>query len=69
MAQHRVELDEATLRAAQTALGTRTIKDTVNEALRRVVAAPRSPVAAAFAVLADLDRADVTEALHPAELS
>ena len=41
MAKHRVDIDEAALAAARAALGTRTISDTVNEALAR---APRGAV-------------------------
>jgi Arc/MetJ family transcription regulator len=39
MAKHLVDIDERALVAAKNELGTRTLKDTVNEALRRV--APR----------------------------
>ncbi|PYM14584.1 MAG: hypothetical protein DMD81_17500 [Candidatus Rokuibacteriota bacterium] len=39
MAKHLVDIDEKALIAARSELGTRTLKDTVNEALRRV--APR----------------------------
>ncbi|HTY77395.1 MAG TPA: hypothetical protein VMI34_06235 [Candidatus Bathyarchaeia archaeon] len=39
MAKHLVDIDEQALTAARSELGTRTLKDTVNEALRR--AAPR----------------------------
>ncbi len=39
MAKHLVDIDERALTAAQNELGTKTLKDTVNEALRRV--APR----------------------------
>ena len=39
MAKHLVDIDEKALIAAKSELGTRTLKDTVNEALRRV--APR----------------------------
>ena len=35
MAKHLVDIDEVSLAAAQAELGTRTMKDTVNEALRR----------------------------------
>ncbi|HUY87036.1 MAG TPA: hypothetical protein VMU77_07950 [Acidimicrobiales bacterium] len=35
MAKHLVDIDEAVLAAAQAELGTPTMKDTVNEALRR----------------------------------
>lgn len=38
MAKHLVDLDEDRLSAARTELGTRTIKDTVNEALRLATA-------------------------------
>jgi Arc/MetJ family transcription regulator len=39
MAKHLVDIDEKALVAAKSELGTKTLKDTVNEALRR--AAPR----------------------------
>ncbi|MGH7686468.1 MAG: type II toxin-antitoxin system VapB family antitoxin [Candidatus Dormibacteria bacterium] len=35
MAKHLIDLDEEALHAAQTELGTSTIRETVNEALRR----------------------------------
>jgi Arc/MetJ family transcription regulator len=35
MAKHLVDIDEDALRAARTELGTETIKDTINVALRR----------------------------------
>ena len=35
MAKHLVDLDESALAAAQSELGTATMKETVNEALRR----------------------------------
>ena len=35
MSKHLVDIDEAALAAAQAELGTPTMKDTVNEALRR----------------------------------
>jgi Arc/MetJ family transcription regulator len=41
MAKHLVDIDEAALTAAQAELGTTTMKDTVNEALRRA-SVPRS---------------------------
>src|SRR5688572_28718196 len=37
MSKHLIDLDEGALSAARTELGTTTIKDTVNEALRRTV--------------------------------
>lgn len=39
MSKRLVDIDDGMLRAAQGALGTRTIKETVNEALSRAVAA------------------------------
>ena len=50
MAKRLVDIDDAALDAARAQLGTDTIKDTVNEALRRA-AAPRSA-----AVKSALDR-------------
>ena len=61
MAKHLVDLDEAALGAARAELGTTTIKETVNEALRRAVRDRGHRVASALDVLADArlqDRAD-----------
>jgi Arc/MetJ family transcription regulator len=61
MAKHLVDLDEETLEAARAELGTTTIKDTVNEALRRASYRREHRVAAALDVLASArldDRAD-----------
>ncbi|MDQ3768968.1 MAG: hypothetical protein M3370_05745 [Actinomycetota bacterium] len=61
MAKHLIDLDEDALGAARAELGTITIKDTVNEALRRATALREGQVAAALDVLADAhlgDRAD-----------
>ena len=52
MAKHLVEIDEQTLGAARAELGTVTLKDTVNEALRRVAAPRDKRVAAALDTLA-----------------
>ena len=53
MAKHLVDLDERALGAARSELGTATIKDTVNEALR-LAAARRNPrVSQALDVLAE----------------
>ena len=52
MAKHLVEIDEQTLGAARAELGTVTLKDTVNEALRRVAAPRDERVASAFDTLA-----------------
>jgi len=61
MAKHLVDLDEKTLSEARAELGTTTIKDTVNEALRRATTRRERRVAAALELLADArldDRAD-----------
>ncbi len=61
MAKHLIDLDERALGAARVELGTTTIKDTVNEALRRATALRERQVAAALDVLADArldDRSD-----------
>lgn len=61
MAKHLIDLDEIALGAARAELGTTTIKDTVNEALRRATALRERQVAAALDVLADArldDRSD-----------
>lgn len=44
MAKHLVDIDEAALRAARVTLGTETIKETVNRALRQVGGADRAQV-------------------------
>lgn len=61
MAKHLVDLDEETLGVARSELGTRTIKDTVNEALRRAGERREHRVATALDRLAEAplgDRAD-----------
>jgi Arc/MetJ family transcription regulator len=61
MAKHLVDLDEAALTAAQAELGTDTIKDTVNAALRRAGRDRQDRVKQSLAVLATAkltDRAD-----------
>jgi len=61
VAKHLIDLDENALGAARVELGTTTIKDTVNEALRRATALRERQVAAALDVLADArldDRSD-----------
>ena len=62
MAKHLVDLNEEALESARAELGTATIKDTVNEALRRASDRREDRIAAALGVLADAqleDRADV----------
>jgi Arc/MetJ family transcription regulator len=44
VAKHLVDIDEDALRAARSELGTRTIKETVNRALRQAGGADRSRV-------------------------
>jgi Arc/MetJ family transcription regulator len=61
VAKHLIDLDEDALGAARAELGTTTIKDTVNEALRRATESREGQVAAALDVLAEArldDRAD-----------
>jgi Arc/MetJ family transcription regulator len=52
VAKHLIDLDEDMLGAARAELGTTTIKDTVNEALRRVTLRRERRTAAALDVLA-----------------
>jgi len=60
MAKHLVDIDDDALRAARAELGTATIKDTVNEALRRAAGKKARAVAKALDVLgrAELDDRD-----------
>ena len=61
MGKHLIDVDEESLEAARAELGTVTIKDTVNEALRQAGGARRHRVAMALDVLAGAeldDRAD-----------
>jgi Arc/MetJ family transcription regulator len=58
MSKHLVDLDEDALSAARAELGTTTIKDTVNEALRRTIEQRRPRVAAALDILAAADLDD-----------
>jgi len=61
MAKHLVDLDEGALGAARAELGTTTIKETVNEALRRAIVDRDRRVASALDVLGAAhleDRAD-----------
>jgi len=52
MAKHLIDVDEETLGAARAELGTTTIKDTVNEALRRASVDREHRIAAALDTLA-----------------
>ena len=53
--KHLVDLDEDALQQAREALGTTTIKDTVNEALRRISRERHRRIAGALDVLADTE--------------
>jgi hypothetical protein len=55
MAKHLVDIDEAALGAARAELGTTTLKDTVNQALRLVASTRDERVASALDVLAAAD--------------
>ena len=52
MAKHLVDIDDEALGAAKAQLGTETIKETVNEALRRVSRGRNKSVSRAIDVLA-----------------
>jgi Arc/MetJ family transcription regulator len=56
--KHLIDIDEAALTAARAELGTTTMKDTVNEALRRVSASRVERVQAALDRLAAIDFED-----------
>ena len=58
MAKRLVDIDEQALAAARAELGTKTLKDTVNEALRRAAPARQRRVARALTTLAKAKLAD-----------
>ncbi len=62
MGKHLIDLDEEALGAARAELGTTTIKDTVNEALRRVSLDRERRTVAAPDALASADLDDRAEA-------
>jgi Arc/MetJ family transcription regulator len=62
MTKRLIDVDEHALAAARAGLGTKTIKDTVNEALRRAAAARRSGIEQALDVLANAELADRADA-------
>lgn len=62
MAKHLVDLDDVALSAARAELGTTTIKDTVNEALRRATAERSERIRNALDVLADAELDDREDA-------
>jgi len=53
-----IDVDDDALDAARAELGTRTIKDTVNESLRRAARQRRSTLTDAISTLADADLDD-----------
>jgi Arc/MetJ family transcription regulator len=62
MSKHLVDIDEHALSAARSELGTRTIKETVNRALRQAVKGRDERVRKAFEVLANSDLASREDA-------
>ena len=62
MAKHLIDLDEERLGAARAELGTTTIKDTVNEALRLATSDRQRRITAALDVLGDSELADRADA-------
>jgi len=62
MTKRLVDIDDGALNAARHELGTRTIKDTVNEALRLVTGAREEAVARALDVLAEVPLSDRSDA-------
>jgi Arc/MetJ family transcription regulator len=62
MTKHLIDIDDDTLGAARAELGTQTMKDTVNEALRRVASPRDTRVAAALDTLARADLGDREDA-------
>ena len=62
MAKRLVDIDEKVLAAARAELGTRTLKDTVNEALRRAAPMRDRRVATALRTLARARLLDRSEA-------
>jgi Arc/MetJ family transcription regulator len=62
VAKHLIDLDEDALGAARAELGTTTIKDTVNEALRRATADRERRVRMALDALAGAELGDRSDA-------
>jgi len=62
MAKHLIDVDEDELSAARAEFGTATIKDTVNEALRRATSERARRVAAALDELGGADFHDRADA-------
>ncbi len=62
MTKHLVDIDDDTLGAARAELGTATIKDTVNEALRLVASSRDKRLSRALDTLAGADLGDRDDA-------
>jgi len=62
VAKHLIDLDEQALGAARAELGTSTVRDTVNEALRRATSERGRRVAEALDVLAGAELDDRSDA-------
>ena len=62
MSKHLIDVDDHALSAARAELGTTTIKDTVNEALRLATAERDERIRRALDVLADADLDDRADA-------
>lgn len=62
MTKHLVDIDDDTLGAARAELGTTTLKDTVNEALRLVASSRDERVSRALDALASVDLDDRDDA-------
>lgn len=62
MGKHLVDIDEKALSAARAEMGTVTIKETVNRALRLAMAARDARVASALDVLADAEYQERSQA-------
>lgn len=62
MTKHLVDINDDTLGAARAELGTRTLKDTVNEALRRAAATRDQRVSDALDTLASAELDEREEA-------
>ena len=62
MTKHLVDIDDDTLGAARAELGTKTLKDTVNEALRLVASSRDERVARSLDALASADLGDREDA-------
>ncbi|CAN5495582.1 hypothetical protein BH24ACT5_BH24ACT5_13460 [soil metagenome] len=62
MTKRLIDVDDQALDAARARLGTRTIKDTVNEALRGAARQRTAQLASAMSVLADADLDDRSSA-------